>query len=416
MTNDSPSDRVHPAIFLVTVVPRVLHVLLSLLFIPLLYSFWGEDYSLYVTAFALVGFAQIIGEPLHLIYYELGELIKRNTVVLFLIAMLLFYSFILAPVIFGYGAFIGAEPLTIICFVFLPLFSAAQQFAKACLIYHNRASSTAIIETVGLLLKFPVGYFLIQAGLLPTVQSYLLYFCFISLWEAFITGVLVRSLASTASRKHQEISLNFLFGRLCTFGQLAMLTTLVSLLGNMDRLWIAKTEHPENLIKYSFALSVAALFHIVPGQIGMVYQPVYFRIKNANGQVALLFRQLRDITFFSGLLFVAFLVAGHHLLDFWLGRVLPAGDIDEIMSLALILILAVVLNMLFMPVQQIMIARSRQTFILAIQFATTLLMLGGLLYATQSSALLIFAIVVSLAFGTRLLAGIFVFVFWIRGH
>lgn len=406
---DPTSRKVRLAEFVVIAVPRLLHVLLSLIFIPLLYDFWGEEYSLYVTAFALVGFAQIIGEPLHLIYYEAHESIKRNAFLVFLVVLLLLYLVILAPMIFAYGLFIDAEMQTILSFAMLPLFSAAQQFSKSCMIYHGKISGAALIEVTGLLVKFPFSYFLILQGVFTSVQAYLVFFCLVSLLETAISSVLIRSTANQILGTQHKISLKFLFERIHMFGTLALLTALVALIGSIDRLWIAKTEHPDSLIIYSFALSVAALFHIIPGQINMLYQPVYFQINESHGQVKLMVRQFRDIALISILSFIAFFFVGDFLLNFWLGHVLLESDIGEVMSLALFLIIGVILNLMFVPVQQILIARSQQLLIVAIQAATVVLLLVALVFATYQSALINFAIVVALTYGVRFVLALFVF-------
>ena len=120
-------------------------------------------------------------------------------------------------------------------------------------------------------------------------------------------------------------------------------------------------------------------------------------------------RQFRDIALISILSFIAFFFVGDFLLNFWLGHVLLESDIGEVMSLALFLIIGVILNLMFVPVQQILIARSQQLLIVAIQAATVVLLLGALVFATYQSALINFAIVVALTYGVRFVLGLFVF-------
>ena len=138
MTGVTAAPVVRPSSFLITVIPRLLHIGLSLLFVPLLYAHWGEAYALYVTAFALVGFAQIVGEPLQLIYYGLQQDGFRRIFALLIVALASIYMVVLAPAILVYGIFIDTSLQALICFILLPLFSATQQFGKACLIHQNK--------------------------------------------------------------------------------------------------------------------------------------------------------------------------------------------------------------------------------------------------------------------------------------
>ena len=413
MTGVTAAPVVRPSSFLITVIPRLLHIGLSLLFVPLLYAHWGEAYALYVTAFALVGFAQIVGEPLQLIYYGLQQDGFRRIFALLIVALASIYMVVLAPAILVYGIFIDTSLQALICFILLPLFSATQQFGKACLIHQNKIIVTSLLESVGLLVKFPLGYMLIKSGHLPFVTDYLLYFCGVSACEVLFSGWVVQSSHKSMFFVHSPPSVNQLFGQLRTFGQLSLLTFIVTVLGSIDRLWIAKIEHPENLIKYSFALSVAALFHIVPGQISLVYQPAYFKLRSGPEQISLLFKQVRDIAISSCLLFAVFLSLGEALLAIWLGDVLSEAELELVKSLAIILASGVVLNMLFIPIQQILIVRSHQLIIITLQTLTFLIFFMGLIYATHANSLLSFAYVTVITFGVRLLMGIFVFRFHI---
>ena len=413
MTSASAAPFVRPSSFLITVIPRLLHIGLSLLFVPLLYAHWGEAYALYVTALALVGFAQIVGEPLQLIYYGLQQDGVRRIFALFVVALVSIYIVTLAPAMVAYGIFIEASLKATICFILLPLFSAAQQFGKACLIHHNKIIRTSLLESLGLLAKFPLGYMLIKAGYLPFATDYLFYFCGVSACEVLVAGWVVKSSRKDISPVNSLSLVNQLFGRLRTFGQLSFLTFIVTVIGSIDRLWIAKMEHPENLIKYSFALSIAALFHIVPGQISLVYQPAYFKLISGPEQVSLLFRQVKDIAIYSCLLFAIFLVLGEVLLAIWLGNVLSAIELAQVKSLAIILASGVILNMLFMPIQQILIARSQQLITIAIHATTLTIFLIGLIYATYADSLIVFAYVTVIIFGVRLMMGLVVFRFHI---
>ena len=130
MTGVSATPLVRPSSFLITVIPRLLHIGLSLLFVPLLYANWGEAYALYVTAFALVGFAQIVGEPLQLIYYGLQQDGFRRIFALLIVVLASIYMVVLAPAILVYGIFIDTSLQALICFILLPLFLRPSSLAK----------------------------------------------------------------------------------------------------------------------------------------------------------------------------------------------------------------------------------------------------------------------------------------------
>ena len=119
------------------------------------------------------------------------------------------------------------------------------------MIHQNKIIVTSLLEFVGLPVKFPLGYMLIKSGHLPFVTDYLLYFCGVSACEVLFSGWVVQSSHKGMFFVHSPPSVNQLFGQLRTFGQLSLLTFIVTVLGSIDRLWIAKIEHPENLIKYS---------------------------------------------------------------------------------------------------------------------------------------------------------------------
>ena len=373
-----------------------------------LYANWGEAYALYVTAFALVGFAQIVGEPLQLIYYGLQQDGFRRIFALLIVVLASIYMVVLAPAILVYGIFIDTSLQALICFILLPLFSATQQLGKACLIHQNKIIVTSLLESVGLLVKFPLGYMLIKSGHLPFVTDYLLYFCGVSACEVLFSGWVVQSSHKGMFFVHSPPSVNQLFGQLRTFGQLSLLTFIVTVLGSIDRLWIAKIEHPENLIKYSFALSVAALFHIVPGQISLVYQPVYFKPRSGPEQISLLFKQVRDIAISSCLLFAVFLSLKKHL-AIWLGDVLSEIELELVKSLAIILASGVVLNMLFIHNKYLSSGLSSS---LLLRFRHRL---SDIFYrvnhATHANSLLSFAYVTVINFN-----GYFVFRFHISLH
>ena len=248
---------------------------------------------------------------------------------------------------------------------------------------------------------------------MPFATDYLFYFCGVSACEVLFAGWVVQSSNKDIFFVNSLSLVNQLFGQLRKFGQLSLLTFIVTVIGSIDRLWIAKIEHPENLIKYSFALTIAALFHIVPGQIGLVYQPAYFKLRTGPEQVSLLFRQVRDIAIYSCLLFAVFLALGEVLLAIWLGHVLSEIELEQVKSLAIILASGVILNMLFAPIQQILIARSQQLVSIVIHTLTFVLFLIGLIYATYAESLIMFAYVTVIIFGVRLMMGLALFNFHI---
>ena len=91
--------------------PRFLNVAIAILFVPLMYQFWGDGYSLYVTVGALAGFATAFAQPMITLRYDKNEKLSGCSDASFILVFSCMYIAIFLPITLPYLVWLNKSPM-----------------------------------------------------------------------------------------------------------------------------------------------------------------------------------------------------------------------------------------------------------------------------------------------------------------
>jgi hypothetical protein len=111
--------------------PRFLNVAITILFLPLMYQFWGDGYKLCVTVSTLAGFATAFAQPMITLRYNKSEKLSGCSNSSFILVFSCMYIAIFLPITLPYLAWLNKSPMEVIAGSLFPLATGLLLLARS---------------------------------------------------------------------------------------------------------------------------------------------------------------------------------------------------------------------------------------------------------------------------------------------
>ena len=331
--------------------PRFLNVAIAILFVPLMYQFWGDGYSLYVTVGALAGFATAFAQPMITLRYDKSEKLSGCSDTSFIIIFSCMYIAIFLPITLPYLVWLNKSPMEAIAGSLFPLATGVLLLARSPLYKVNRARTISIIDTIFTIVKIPLGYYILKHFEMAQISLFVIFYeacCFL---ETVILLLFTRKKIDPSLsiiRQSHKLMTTMLKrrGNLFHFASSHFLDVL---LGTSDRLILASMTSPKNLVIYSFGLTVASGLHIVPFQINSQLQKKFFETTTLQEKKELIVRNVFELLTYLLLPLILFFFTGKIFLNFWLSETFTDFEINVIFQLSIVLMISAIFSILSVP-------------------------------------------------------------------
>ncbi|MCA3174205.1 MAG: hypothetical protein ING36_01505 [Burkholderiales bacterium] len=377
--------------FLVT--PRVANIIFTLFFAPLFFKLWGDEYSIYITVSMLGGFAAIVAQPVIVRYYQANH--YELTIAAALIAFVFLYAVFMSVPVGFYLYRLDNLGESLFSGILFPLVTGALLIARSSYFRYERQKVSALCETMFLITKIPLGYLLAYSEILKNVNSYILYFVFCCCVEVLVLA----AYASDSSRLSRSSIMNLgnIFSQKYQVMALVAAIAIVDvLLGNLDRVMLTAFRSPNDLILYSFSLTVATVLYVLPAQINTQSQGKYHHLRSDEDAWQLIGKNMSDLALVAVLPCFIYFILGEWLTTLWLGRVLDLHVLQNVYKCSCVLMVGAVLNSFCGPFSNYLQSRGRFGWVCTSTALSVMVFFALLLFAIQMPEIIYIAVAATL--------------------
>lgn len=380
-----------PFVYALLSLPKVVNLLLVFIITPLFYKLWNESYSYYITIGVFAGFSTIVAQPVLLRYYEKRNEEESINLTVSIFAFLVLYVFLICVPLSCYLYKIGySVEENVVCLLF-PLTSGMLLLSRAKFYKLSKASEAAFYESVFLIIKIPIGYYLAVSSIITSVLQYAFYFEICCLLEVALLLFVRKEISVDIIESCRRASQLYTRRYYDLIKIIAVALTEV-MFGNLDRFTLIATHRSNDLVLYSFALTAATLLYIIPTQINTQSQPMYYNCQNEDDVLHIIRRNIRDLLFVGFVPFTVFLVFGHQFVMLWLGEVIKQEDVTSVYVASVVLMAGAVLNTFCGPFYNYLQSRNKFNLIWSNTTLSTIVFIFLLLLSLNLDGILVIAI------------------------